>query len=99
MSNRVSTPSDNQSALDQRKGQSRPAIRRFAPLLVIVVLAGLAYGLGLHRQVSFETLVRHHAAIDRFVAGNLAAAVAGYIALYIAVVGLSLPGAAIMSFT
>ena len=99
MEPQVSTPSKDHRALDQGKGKSRPAIRRFAPLLVIVVLAGLAYGLGLHRQVSFETLVRHHTAIDRFVAGNMATALAGYVALYIAVVSLSLPGAAIMTVT
>ena len=90
-------PSEHHRALDREKGRSRPAIRRFAPLLVIVLLAGLAYGLGLHQQVSFETLVRHHTAIVRFVAGNAATALAGYVALYTAVVGLSLPGAAIMT--
>ena len=64
---------------------------------MIVALIGLAYALGLHRDISFETLVRNHTAIDRFIAGHAIAAVAGYIALYVAVVGLSLPGGAIMT--
>ena len=77
----------------------RPAIRRFAPILVIVALIVLAYGLGLHREISFETLVRNHTAIDEFIAAHLIGAVAGYIALYIAVISLSIPGGVIMTVT
>jgi uncharacterized membrane protein YdjX (TVP38/TMEM64 family) len=47
--------------------------------------------------VSFETLVRNRTAIDQFIAHRGIAAVAGYIALYIAVIALSLPGGAIMT--
>lgn len=76
---------------------SRRTLWRVAPLLAVVVLIALAYGFGLHRQVSFETLVRHRAAIDEFVADHEVAAVTGFIAFYIVVVGLSLPGAAILT--
>ena len=82
------------------KGRHRAlAFWRFAPLIVVVALIALAYGLGLHRDISFETLVRNRAAIDQFIAEHGVAAVAGYVALYIAVVGLSLPGGAIMTVT
>ena len=94
----VSTRADGQGT-GQGTGRPCPAIRRFAPLLVIVALVALAYGLGLYRNVSFETLVRHHTAIDRFVTSHGVTAVAAYIALYIAVIGLSLPGGAIMTVT
>jgi uncharacterized membrane protein YdjX (TVP38/TMEM64 family) len=80
-------------------GQGRRVIRRFAPILVIVALVALAYGIGLHRHISFETLIRNRAAIDQFIAQHGVAAVAGYIALYIAVVSLSLPGGAILTVT
>ena len=83
----------------QGAGQSRPRFRRFAPLIVIGALIALAYGLGLHHDISFETLVRNRTSIDRFIADHGAAAVAGYVALYIAVIGLSLPGGAIMTVT
>ena len=83
----------------QRSGQARPLFRRFAPLIVIGALVALAYGFGLHRDISFETLVRNRTAIDQFIAHHGVAAVAGYVALYIAVVGLSLPGGAIMTVT
>ncbi len=61
-----------------------------------MALIALVYGLGLHREISFETLVRNRTAIDRFVAENMVAAVAGYIALYIALIGLFIPSGAIM---
>jgi uncharacterized membrane protein YdjX (TVP38/TMEM64 family) len=57
----------------------------------------LAYWLGLHRDISFEILVRNRTAIDQFIAHHGLAAVAGYVALYIAVIGLSLPCGAIMT--
>jgi uncharacterized membrane protein YdjX (TVP38/TMEM64 family) len=103
----VSTPADDRrtpARAPDRGGereavQPRPAIRRFAPLIVIAALVALAYGLGLHRHISIEILVRNRTAIDQFIAQHGVAAVAGYIALYIAVVGLSLPGGAIMTVT
>jgi uncharacterized membrane protein YdjX (TVP38/TMEM64 family) len=75
------------------------AFRRFAPLAVVLVLIGLAYAFGLHGNISFETLIRNRAAIDQFLAQNELAAVASFIGLYIVVVGLSLPGAAILTVT
>jgi uncharacterized membrane protein YdjX (TVP38/TMEM64 family) len=80
-------------------GHVRPRFWRVAPLIAVVALIVLAYGLGLHRDISFETLVRNRAAIDRFVADHAVAALAAYLALYVAVVGLSLPGGVIMTVT
>lgn len=74
----------------------RSTTGRFAPLLAITALIVLVYGLGWHREISFETLVRNRTAIDRFVAENMVAAVAGYIALYIALIGLFIPSGAVM---
>jgi uncharacterized membrane protein YdjX (TVP38/TMEM64 family) len=74
-------------------------IGRFAPLIIIVVLVVLAYGLGLQRDISFETLVRNRTAIGQFVTHHHVAAIVSYLTLYIAVVGLSLPAGAIMTVT
>jgi uncharacterized membrane protein YdjX (TVP38/TMEM64 family) len=105
----VSTPADNRRTTARAPGQgeghgthqgagrSCPRFRRVAPLIAVIALIGLAYGLGLHRDISFETLVRNRTAIDQFIADHGAAAVIGYIALYIVVIGLSLPGGAIMT--
>jgi uncharacterized membrane protein YdjX (TVP38/TMEM64 family) len=78
-------------------GEGGTAIRRFLPVIAIVGLIALAYGLGLHRYISFETLIRNRAAIDHLIAQHAAAAVVGYFALYVAVVSLSLPGGAILT--
>lgn len=93
----VTTPADDRPPRFPGPGKGRWPIRRFAPILVIVALAVVVYGLGLHRYISFETLVRNRAAIDQFVARHGAAALASYVLLYIAVVGLSLPVAVFMT--
>ncbi len=67
------------------------------PLIVVVTLIALAYGFGLHRDISLETLIGNRTAIDQFIARHEVAAVAGYIALYIAVISLSLPAGAILT--
>ena len=74
-------------------------LRRFAPVIVIVALVGLAYGLGLQRDLSFETFIANRAFIDRVLADHAVLAAAGYVALYIVVVSLSLPGGAILTVT
>ena len=67
------------------------ATRRFLPLAAIVLVAGIVLGMGWHRQLSFETLERHHAVIHGFIDQNKPAAIAAYMALYVAVVALSIP--------
>jgi uncharacterized membrane protein YdjX (TVP38/TMEM64 family) len=65
--------------------------RRLVPLGVIVVISVVVVALGWHRQVSFETLARHHEALRDFIAAHEVSAVAAYVVLYIVAVGLSLP--------
>jgi uncharacterized membrane protein YdjX (TVP38/TMEM64 family) len=66
-------------------------VRRLAPLAVIALIALAIVLTGWHRQLSFETLARHHAALREFIAAHEVSALAAYVALYIAVVALSLP--------
>src|SRR6266516_289775 len=72
-------------------------LRRFLPFAAMVVLMVVILAMGWHRQLSFETLVRHRAGIDAFVAEHYAAAVAAFVALYVAVAALSVPGAAVLT--
>jgi uncharacterized membrane protein YdjX (TVP38/TMEM64 family) len=67
------------------------SLRRLAPLIAVALLSVVAIAMGWHREISFEALARHHEELRNFIAGHAASALAGYIALYIAVVGLSLP--------
>src|SRR5436190_24203935 len=70
---------------------------RVAPLIVIAALFVAGYLLGWHRYISFETLVRHRAAIDAFVAAHKVAAVAAFIGIYVAVAALSIPASAALT--
>jgi len=53
--------------------------------------------MGWHRQVLLETLVRHRAAIDAFVAAHRGAALLAFMRLYVGAVTVSLPGAAALT--
>jgi uncharacterized membrane protein YdjX (TVP38/TMEM64 family) len=88
---------DDRRATAHAPGEGGRTLWRFAPVVGLVVLIALAYGLGLHRDLSFETLIRNRTAIDQFIAAHAILALAGFIALYILVVSLSLPCGAILS--
>lgn len=96
-SNSVTMPVADRPPPVPLPAERRHPIRRFAPLLVIVGLVAVAYGCGLHRHISFETLVRNRSTIDEFVAHHGLAAVAAYVGLYVMVVCLSLPVASFMT--
>ena len=70
---------------------------RWLPAGALVLLVALGYALGLHRYLSFATLAEHRDALRGWVDSHLALALAGYMLLYVAVVALSIPGAAVMS--
>jgi uncharacterized membrane protein YdjX (TVP38/TMEM64 family) len=77
-------------------GPSR-RIRRWLPAVALLLLIGAGYALGLHRHLSLTALAENRDALRQWVDGNLALALVTYTLLYIAVVALSIPGAAIMS--
>lgn len=66
-------------------------IRRAWPLAVLLGGLALFFGLGLHRQISFETLRDNRAALGELVERWGLIARFGYAALYAAVVAFSLP--------
>ncbi|GGC53682.1 hypothetical protein GCM10011504_35040 [Siccirubricoccus deserti] len=73
------------------------AWRRLWPLALVLAALGLAYALGLHRVLSFESLAAQRAVLAGFVAASPVLAVLAYVALYVVVVALSLPGAVVMT--
>ena len=72
-------------------------VRQWLPVAVLVVLIAAAYGFGLHRHISLAALAENRELLRGLVHGNLIFAVAVFAVLYVAVVALSLPGAAAMS--
>jgi uncharacterized membrane protein YdjX (TVP38/TMEM64 family) len=77
-----------------RSADRRLALRRLAPLAVIIAIAALALLMGWHRELSLENLVRHRAMIDAYVAERPVTAIIIYVAIYGAAAALSLPGVA-----
>lgn len=77
----------------------RGVVRRLLPLFVLIALAGFAVSMGWHRYLTFGQLVENRAALAGFVAANRLLALAAYIAVYVAVVALSLPGGALLTIT
>jgi uncharacterized membrane protein YdjX (TVP38/TMEM64 family) len=89
---------DNDRAANASPGSPARA-RRFLPIVVVLALGLLVYAMGWHRELSLESLVHHRATIDQFVADHRLAAIAGFVAIYIAVVALSVPGAVVLTTT
>jgi uncharacterized membrane protein YdjX (TVP38/TMEM64 family) len=85
------TDENDPSCVAAAGGNSKFPLRRLVPLIVVLAASAMVFAMGWHRQLSFETLVRHHEALRTFIAAHEAAAVAGYVALYIAAVALSIP--------
>jgi uncharacterized membrane protein YdjX (TVP38/TMEM64 family) len=72
----------------ERRGSAesclRSRLRRFAPVVVVLLAMVLVFASGAHRHLSLETLVRHLGA---------------FVAIYIVVVSLSIPGALFLTIT
>jgi uncharacterized membrane protein YdjX (TVP38/TMEM64 family) len=73
------------------------AIRRWLPLLAILVSVGLFFAFGLQRYLSLEALRANRDWLYWQVSGHLALVLAIYVLVYAGVVTLSLPGATILT--
>jgi uncharacterized membrane protein YdjX (TVP38/TMEM64 family) len=71
--------------------------RRLIPVGALLLAMALVYATGWHHRLSLETLVRHRAVIDDFIDQYTVAAVAVFIAVYVVVVALSIPGAVLLT--
>ncbi|MGD9786072.1 MAG: TVP38/TMEM64 family protein [Hyphomicrobiaceae bacterium] len=97
---RHTEPSASASAAKaETRADQVSSLRRWAPLIIIVALMALAWGLGLHKYLSFKTIGLNYEALKAFIADNIVVAVLAYMALYIAVVALSLPGGLVMTLS
>jgi uncharacterized membrane protein YdjX (TVP38/TMEM64 family) len=75
----------------------RSAFRRWLPLGLMLLAAAAIVLSGAHRQISLESIANNKAELLAFVASNRLAAVLIYMAVYIAVTALSIPGALLMT--
>ncbi len=73
------------------------SLRRFVPLALIGAAMALGYAFGLHDHLSLSSLIRERGELAAFVSGNLPLAVALFMAVYVAAVALSFPGASLLT--
>ena len=86
-------PAEHRRDSRPEPGAERFRLRRLVPLALVVALAVLILAMGWHRELSLENLVRYRATLETFVSAYGLAAVAAFVAFYVAVVALSIPGA------
>jgi signal transduction histidine kinase/uncharacterized membrane protein YdjX (TVP38/TMEM64 family) len=73
------------------------AARAWLPVLLIVLCVAAAIGSGATRQLSLEDLLARRVALGQFVHAHPVGAALTYVATFVVVVALSLPGALIMT--
>lgn len=77
--------------------KSGSALKRFVPLVILLVAIVAFFALGLHRYLSFETLRQHREQLLAFVDAHPYLAPLVYMAVYTAVIALSVPGGAVLT--
>jgi uncharacterized membrane protein YdjX (TVP38/TMEM64 family) len=92
-------PSQSPRPQPSSAGESptKRAVRQWGPLLVLIGLMALVFGMGWHKLLSLKTIGLNYEMLRAFIADNIVIALLTYIAIYVAVVALSLPGALVMT--
>jgi uncharacterized membrane protein YdjX (TVP38/TMEM64 family) len=80
-----------------RGTRSLALLQRLWPVGLILALLAAAYALGLHEYLSLEELAAHRDALRQLVADNMAAAALAFLAVYIAAISISIPGASLLT--
>ena len=73
------------------------SIKKFFPIIFIIVLALFSWVSDLHNYLSFESFKEHQKNIEKMIEGNVIFSCLGYSFLYIMTVALSIPGATFMT--
>ena len=74
-------------------------LRRFAPLVILVLAMVLIFSMGWHKLLSLRTVGMNYEWLKAQIAEHLAISLWIYILTYVAVVALSLPGGLVMTLT
>lgn len=72
-------------------------LRRFLPVIVVVLALATFFVLGGPKYISLYTLREHQDVLKAFIVENTIWAVLGFILLYTGLVGISFPGASLLS--
>lgn len=72
-------------------------LRRWGPLAILLALALLVYGTGIHGYLSLSTIAEHRNGLKELVGEHWLLAITSYGVVYVTVVALSVPGAALLT--
>lgn len=86
----------NPSAMTETAPPRSP-VKRFLPLLVLVLAIIAVFASGLHEYLSFDALREHRETLLRLVADNATIAPLAFISIYAGVIALSIPGGAVLT--
>ena len=75
----------------------KSAVRRFAPLAIILGALGLGYALGWQRFFTLDYLAQSQTTLQNYVAANPVLSRAGFFVAYAAAVAVSFPAASILT--
>ncbi|MEJ8476162.1 TVP38/TMEM64 family protein [Roseibium algae] len=87
----------DQEAERQTSASLAHVLRRWLPVFVILAASVVAWGLGLHEQLTLSALIRNRFALADFVEANLLLSLGGYVLIYAVAVALSFPGASLLT--
>jgi uncharacterized membrane protein YdjX (TVP38/TMEM64 family) len=72
-------------------------LRRWLPLLALVVVAAIVFATGAHRYLSIEAIATNKHKLEALVTRNFPLALATYMVTYVAIIALSIPGSLLMT--
>jgi len=82
-----------------RRGGAGGLLRRWLPLIILMIIMALVFGFGLNDYLGFDALKMHRAQILGFVADNPVLAALAFMLIYAAAVACSLPGGTVLTIT
>ena len=80
-----------------RVGASGHTVLRWLPLVLVVLVLAAAYGLGLQTYLSLDKIAKYQDRLSSFVAEHGVLSASLYVLVYVAAVGLSFPGASVLT--
>lgn len=89
----MSTPPTQTSSDDAAAAKKGAGLSNWIPLVVILGAMALVFAMGWHKYLTLEQIGMNYDTIRGFINDNLVLAILAFMALYIVVVALSLPGA------
>ena len=81
----------------EANASGRFSVGRVLPLVAILAAAALVVGMGWHKELSLEGLLRRRALLDGFIAAHYLVALAVFVGIYVVAVALSVPGASLLT--